>query len=282
LITKEIARYGSGGYTTTSALAENVQSTALWQLVKTWEFMQEYQLEGYGPQIFGSTYGEPRTWFVSFPFHSSPFALHIPSDANGIGGSALTNEYFSSVWYQVQLTLNDSNHAPQGTGPIDFPYVYGKLKDLYQMSGNPEPLRLVEFLTRGMQVTDNGVVMGQVSQISGWSPTSDGDISRLVHPDWYPMFSTLGATTTQEIMQAMLQTWFTKTSSYTPAQYYAAGNSPTYVPNSGMDSSQFGDKVMFIIPQFYAAGVSSTLVNQVTNWASTVWPLGNWSPLLIQ
>jgi hypothetical protein len=279
LLTSEIAKYGSSGSTTTSALAANVYSTAQWQLVKTWEFMQEYQLEGYGPVVFGSTYGEPRTWFSDAAFRSSPFMLHIPSNTTGIGGSALTNEYLSSAWYQVQLTLDDSNHASAGTNPIDWGYVYGKLANLYQVSGNPEPLRLVEYLTRGMQVGDNGIAPNTLN--SGWSPNQNADISRLVHPTFFPMFNSLAASTTQQILQAMLQSWLTKSSQYTPAQYYAAGTaSATYVPNGWYDGL-FGDKVMFTIPQFGAAGVSPSLVNQETDWAATVWPLGNWNSLII-
>ena len=67
---------------------------------------------------------------------------------------------------------------------------------------------------------------------------------------------------------------------FTPAQYYAAGEaSPTYVPSSIWDSSEIGDQIYWMIPQFRAYGVDNATCNTVAQWAATVWPLGNWSAL---
>lgn len=270
LTTQELAKYGVAGASNSSYLSEWIYSTALWQLVKMWELTQTYGLEGYGDQVFGATYAEMRTWFVSYLFQSSPFFLHINDGPGGIGGSAITNEYFSNIWYQVQLTLNDSNHANQGTSPIDWPYVYGKLKDMYNVSDCPEPYRLTEYIMRGMQISDNGLPPG--ANGSGWQPTTVGDISRFVHPSFTPMFNSVPAATKTQLFTTMAQSWINKTNSFTPAQYYAGGlASSVEVVTSAMDGDM-GGKTMFMLPLFGAAGVPVSILQQVSTWANSVYP----------
>jgi hypothetical protein len=280
LINAEITKMGAGGNTSNPNQANAVYSTVQWQLVKMWELMQEYQLEGYGPVIYGTTYGEPRTWFVDTAFKASPFMLRIPFDQTGINGSGLLTQYLASAWWQLQLTLNNSNHANVSSSPIDWPYVYGPGFDgLHQMSQGSNALQFVEYLNKGMQISDNGI--GPDKPLYGWRPDTIARVELLVYPNTAPMFSVFDAGTKKQIYQSMLQAWFTKTSQYTPAQYYAGGMaSPTYVPRSMFDGP-FGDITMWMIPQFQAAGVDPNLLNQITNWAATVWPLGNWKPLLI-
>jgi len=47
-------------------LANKAYSTQLWQIVKAWEITPEFELEGRGRELFGST-GESRTWFNAIP-----------------------------------------------------------------------------------------------------------------------------------------------------------------------------------------------------------------------
>src|SRR5579884_2012589 len=75
--------------------SEQVYSTGRWVLVKTWEMMQEFRLEGYGP-LYYRHYGEARTWENSHAFHASPFMLGVPATDNGIDGSSLKTDYLSS------------------------------------------------------------------------------------------------------------------------------------------------------------------------------------------
>ena len=91
------------------SLTNKVYSTQLWQLVKTWEMMQEFGLEGRGRDLFGST-AESRTWCNVIPGEAAPAAAHIPDGPAGVGGSALTNEYFTAAWYELQIVLNSGNH----------------------------------------------------------------------------------------------------------------------------------------------------------------------------
>jgi len=260
----------------TPEYSEKIYSTALWQLMKTWELMQEFNLEGLGKQIYGPQ-GEPRTWLTDFPFRVSPFMLGIADNQNGIGGSALTNVFFSNVWYQVQLTLNNSNRQAISTYPIDWPYVYGKLMGLHQLSNNPEIGRMVYWMTKAIQVTDNGI--GVENMWVGWRPSTVGDISKLVHWNFLPMWRNVPAARKAQVMEALLRAWFDKSRQYTPPQYITGGTvNPNSVPRSWYDGS-FGDKVFYMIPQFRQAGVSGDLLEDIIDWAETLWPRGNWDTL---
>jgi len=98
----------------TPDLAVKAYATQLWQLVKTWELTQEFGLEARGRELFGPD-GEPRTWFNSIPAATAPATVNIPDGPSGMGGSALTNEYFDASWYQLQILLNSGNPYGQKT-----------------------------------------------------------------------------------------------------------------------------------------------------------------------
>ena len=66
-------------------------------------------LEGRGREFYGST-GEPRTWFNIISLATAPAEANIPDGPNGMGGSALTNEYYDNAWYELQMLLNSGNH----------------------------------------------------------------------------------------------------------------------------------------------------------------------------
>jgi len=90
---KFLRRSVTGKTSWSPELANKVYSTQLWQLVKAWEMMQEYGLEERGRDLFGST-ADARAWCI--PAETAPSAAHIPDGASGVGGSALTNEYFTA------------------------------------------------------------------------------------------------------------------------------------------------------------------------------------------
>ena len=58
-------------------------SMAQWGLVKNWELMNQFQLEGFAQNIFGSQ-ADPRAWYSRQPFFVSPHELKMPS--NGVAG----------------------------------------------------------------------------------------------------------------------------------------------------------------------------------------------------
>ena len=101
-----------------------------------------------------ATTGESRTWFNTIPAATAPAAVNIPDGPSGMGGSALTNEYFDASWYELQVLLNSGNHRHRDRLPVDWVYVIGRFLDLYRESRRPEPARLLVAVIKAMQSTD--------------------------------------------------------------------------------------------------------------------------------
>ena len=153
-------------------LAEKVYSTQLWQLTKTWEMMQESALEDQAPRLLGGL-AEPRMWCNTMPAETAPAATHIPNSPAGVGGSALTNEYLSASWYQLQIILNSGNHRHTGRTPVDWVYVIAHFHELYDLSHQPEPVRLLVAVIKATQSTDPRA--GPEDLDRGWRPDQSID-----------------------------------------------------------------------------------------------------------
>ena len=169
--------YNAGPWT--PALAQQVYDIALWKMVKEWELVHEFNMEGFGPALFGAGIGEPRGWFSGQPFQSSPNMLHIPDlDGQGIDGSALTTFFISSAWYQLQLTLWSHRFAPS-MDPIDWGYNWGFLNGSVVEAHVPSAVRLAFFLAKAGQMTFNGLPPDENSGYSaGPRPFYTFDVSR--------------------------------------------------------------------------------------------------------
>jgi len=153
-------------------ITNKVYSTQLWQLVKTWEMTQEFGLEGRGRELFGAN-AESRTWCNSVPADAAPTAAHIPSGPNGVGGSALSNEYLSAAWYELQIVLNSGNHQHRDRSPVDWVYLIGQFHDLYLQTNYSEPVRLLIAVTKALQSSDPQ--LGPDDYDQGWRPDRNVD-----------------------------------------------------------------------------------------------------------
>jgi len=96
------------------ALTDKVYSTQLWQLVKTWEMMQELGWKD-AAATFRVARGFPHVVQHDSGRDRSIVSSH-PDGAAGVGGSALTNEYFMAAWYELQIILNSGNHQHRDRG----------------------------------------------------------------------------------------------------------------------------------------------------------------------
>jgi hypothetical protein len=97
-----------------SATGEALHSAELWQLVKTWEIVQECGLES------------SRSWENAVP-----------------GSVETTDEYLNNAWYQLQSVV--------GSAKLDWPYLARHLRDLQRVSGRPEPGRLIAMLYQAFE-----------------------------------------------------------------------------------------------------------------------------------
>jgi hypothetical protein len=246
------------------ALTDNIYSTQLWQLVKTWEIMQEFGLEGRGRDLIGLT-ADSRTWCNTIPAETSPSEGFIPDRATGVGGSELSNEYFSASWYELQILLNSGNHQHRDRRPIDWTYVIGRFLDLYGQTHQPEPTRLLVAVTKALQSTDPH--MGPDNVHKGWRPDENIDPRIMISPVWAPIFETLPREVHRALIASLLAAWMDKNLRYSIAEYLPIGMSPRRyytAPTSYGEVS--GGKVWEAAERFRAAGVSDDLIDRLLQW----------------
>jgi hypothetical protein len=245
------------------ALTDKVYSTQLWQLVKTWEMTQEFGLEGRGRDLFGAG-AQDRLWFNTIPAETAPPETRIPDGPAGVGGSALTNEYFSASWYELQLIVNSGNHQHRDRAPVDWVYMVGRYRDLYGQTHQPEPARLLVAVIKSLQSTDPRLGPDNLTQ--GWRPDQNVDPRIMISPAWAPIFKPLPVELHRTLTQSLLAAWMEKNLQYPMAKYLPMDiHRQAYVtPQSYGDIT--GGKVWEAAQQFREAGVSPDLVRRLQQW----------------
>jgi hypothetical protein len=245
-------------------LTNKVYSTQLWQLVKTWEMMQEFGLEGRGRDLFGSA-ADSRVWCNTIPAESAPSAAFIPNGLAGVGGSAVSNEYFNAGWYELQIVLNSGNHQHRERAPVDWVYVIGRFNDLYTQTHQPEPARLLVAVTKALQSTDPH--LGPDDYKQGWRPDQNIDPRIMISPVWEPIFKPLPLELRRALTASLLSAWMDKTLQYPLAKYLPMSAPPAHpyaLPQVYGDIT--GGNVWESARQFRDAGVSAELVNRLQRW----------------
>jgi hypothetical protein len=259
----------------TPATVDQMYSLPQWGMVKTWEMMNEFQLEGFPQSIFGPT-AEPRAWYSKLPFFASPHMLKMPtSGVAGLrNGRQATYVYLSYIWYHLQLILNDSNGQQQDHYPIDWSYVYGFVKDMGGLSSPQAGMHTMWFI-KGLQ-EDNPLTPD--AGLEGWQPNLPYLLS-LIRMEWVAEdWTGVSPATRIPVLESATRAWLSEVTRFTPQQFYKGGwASPTEVPARGAPFGDFGAQIWYTIPQLRYAGVNQTLINQLAAWAQTVWPAANWS-----
>jgi len=244
-------------------LTNKVYSTQLWQLVKTWEMMQEFGLEGRGRDLFGLT-ADSRTWCNTIPAETAPSAAQIPDGLAGVGGSALTNEYFTASWYELQIILNSGNHQHRDRGPVDWVYLIGRFLDLYGQTHQAEPARLLVAVIKALQST--GPNLGPDDFNQGWRPDQNIDPRIMISPVWAPIFKPLPIEVHQALTSSLLAAWMDKNLEYPIAKYLPFGVPPQAYSPPRTYGHISGGKVWEAAQQFRDAGVPPELVRRLQQW----------------
>lgn len=271
--------------TWTTAYMNQLEGTARWMLVKTWELNQEFGLEGMAKTVFLNPKAEARAWKSEVPFLNSPNLLAIPRGsplyANGLLSSWV---YQAFIWYHTQLVLDNSEYQESGASPIDWGYTYGKVADLAQndpppTGWQPEAGLFTLWQMKGLQISNNGFAP---NQNNGWDWLV-ADVSRSTTPALREVWTGITPANRTAIEQGLMNMWLSEVTQFTPAQFYGylgGGISATQVPAAfDPDSSNFVDRVWAMIPRFKYYGVNQTQINQAIAWAQTIWPSGNWAAL---
>jgi hypothetical protein len=241
-------------------------STALWGVTKFWELEQQFGLEGMAQAIYGPNTQTDRAWFANAPFHTGPGISGLPTPSAIGNGLAVTTEYASFGWYQLQLILNDGNG---NSDIIDWPYALGYPTN--NLTWNPWALPdgaprvgtagfLTEWIVKALQIDDLN---------SAQSPTQFVDF-----PGQVSWSINVSATQKVQIINDYLTVWFAKFGAMTQAQFFAL---PMNTPSSSNPAQmEFGQYLINALPQLRYQGADSTLLNQIATWAATIWPSYNW------
>ena len=260
-----LGRYVNAKTVWSSELTDKVYSTQLWQLMKTWELMQKFQLEGKGCSLLGQS-TEPRIWCNTIPAETAPADSHIPNSSAGVGRSALTNEYLSSSWYELQIILNSGDHRHLDRDPVDWVYLIGHFHDLYTQSHQPEPVRLLVAVTKAFQSTDPH--LGPDNLNKGWRPDQGVDPRIMISPRWQPVFESLPSEVRRALTESLLSAWMDKNLQYPITEYLPLPSIQHDYKPHGSYSDISGGKVWSAAGDFRAAGVSVDVVNRLRNWGA--------------
>jgi hypothetical protein len=159
---------------------------------------------------------------------------------------------------------------------MDWGYAYIIINELSQYDSKAQAALLTLWQAKAIQIENNGTNPSQSG--TGWNWLVP-DISRQVSPTFRTLWVGTPAGTRAQISNGSLQGWLNEVQQFTAAEFVAGGAAnPTRVPVPyEPDSSNFEDRVWYMIPRFHFLGATQTLTDQVAAWAKTLWPLGNWS-----
>jgi hypothetical protein len=264
-------------------LPQTLYSAALWMMVKEWELNQEFGLEAMPQAAYGSK-ANVRGWYGNMPFFTSPNMLHIPKGIQGIANGTVVGWYYLAFsWYHLQLILNDGQGKEAGNNPNDYGYVNGMIKDLSNAANaTPEAMLQMTWLIKALQeYTLNGTT--PLNSQYEFVPTQIQAVI-LAHHDWDQLWSATPPATRTAMATAYLQYWFAQLSSFPKTQYYQGTDgggrpwaSATEIPANDDFIGQLGGQLWWMLPRFRFIGVNPNLTFQISAWAATLFPAGNWA-----
>ncbi len=256
---------------------------AHWQLVKSWEVMQEFNLESLLAQSEGFINTAPqddRVWNAIGPFFTALFRIGIPTDPNGgasenpFYGDQLKDSYFTSSWYYLQIILHSGQHVRGGNDPIDWGYYLnhqGKESslNLSNPSNSGSGLGYAGLMTMvwlnseqentAAQTSGDHIYATDGMELDadyGFNPAWGAAFEDLVFPEYFGYgavgpWANLNDTNKGNLLGTLGALWLSQADLWTPAQWDAARNDdgtsfgePTHVCNTnGYGSSDAGDRM---------------------------------------
>lgn len=278
---------------------------AKFNAIKHWEIMHEFDIQGVQPK------GEPYAERMQWPFNNwTVFAIapHIVGDQRGnstmVGQDQEVGYYFSMAWYQLQMILNSGMRNPSGVTPVDWSYNFAHITLPGHYTGYLQPLLLFQNLLKAYQQRDNDVladgnqwVNGSawvMREVSPWRLYSDTYGIDRTHAQLDEYEGGLRAKLTSQMLRMFMEKvnsldesdWprgYDEWENIEPADYVPTANDfgGCLFPNPGsgctdIQNTNEANAIYTIIPLFQEMGVDSATVIQLVDWATQMWPLGNW------
>jgi cytochrome c553 len=253
-----------------------VYSASEWMMVKEWEINQEFGLEGMAATAYGAKAESTRSWYRPPAFGTSPNMLHIPPGVGLGNGLPVTQKYLAFIWYHLQLMLDPGNGEEHDHNPIDFPYVYGFIKDISNAAVTPNAMLHLEWAVKGLQ---EETAHGQSPEIGaeGWYWDAS-DPEELVDPNWAGVWLNTSSSVRSTTTTAFVAAWLAQASSYTPQDYYVGQYaSPTENPATMNSITTLGGAMWWMLPRLRYYKIDPSVVSSYYSWVESMWPSANWS-----
>ena len=280
---------------TTRAQVDADVSLQQWQIVKMWEFAQEYKIEDVVDEIYpvdakGREHGEVRGWpgMAMFAFLIAPHMVHR-DQADGLGPyrDQWSNKYFSTAWYQLQMTVNPGFRESTASRPIDWKYHLPHIDNVDEHFQVDQTMRHLTAYMKSLQIFDNADGAGEST---GWH-------WRDITPAylWYQEVGygtnrgALNRTEFKDVIEPVLDAWITKTEEFSPNDW-CRGEAPFCLSPTSFDprtvrdgyflvNQEYATQMYRLIPEFDRIGVDPAILSRMADWAQVAWPKVDWHSL---
>ena len=278
------------------------RSMASWSAVKQWEIVQRFGLEDDAPRLHPEG-GELRSW-PGQGQNVHQMAAHITAANmnNWTFQQPVVGDHGSSLWYQLQMTLNSGQRQNASVQPQDWPYQFRHIFETGEQTGIWEPARYVQSIIKSYQNANNGRGQGQ----SGWqlrfthpyfmfrpSPGTDGLMAEWdfrganlrrrmtnagllefldhvepldVDDDW--LREKDGVPCNRTDVSGVVRWWCVAPKSQVPV-----------VPDQPFRNnlgSHHADQFWVLIPELTELGVPEGTIQRLRDWCKRMWPEGDW------
>ena len=163
------------------------------------------------------------------------------------------------------MILNDGNGKTHGTFPVDRGYVMGYLYNSLTWDTTLSKPRvgtaglMMEWLAKDLQAND-------LDNVNPYYMT--------IFPGIVSTWSELPASQTSQLMNAWVSTLLNSLHGLNTTQFFAEALNTT---STFVATSSFSGDLAVALPQLRLLGVDPSLLNQLTTWASGVWPGHDWN-----
>ncbi|WP_299184345.1 T9SS type A sorting domain-containing protein [uncultured Aquimarina sp.] len=268
-----------------------------WGAIKTWDIMQTYDLDGIAPDIFGE-YGEKRSW-ISLRRNVFEMAPHrLAGNRNTLPWQDIkVGKYFSTAWYQLQLTINAGNRRASHLWPVDWNYQPNHIAGLHTSADGPKhPYRyLLSHIKMLQQYDDRRSISDRTAlglrQLHPARYTSYANGSHsIILEDLGPIakrnaYEVLLTMTMDLLDKHPINDWLRGED--TSIQYTVRPKDyvPVVIPENKFSLEvhlgKHADAWFTMIPSFREDGVREVVLNRLIDWGEKMWPAGDWESLRV-
>lgn len=285
----ELVVHTRGGETIRTSREDANRGLRHWSSVKQWEIMLEYGLEERAGAIRG---GAPRSWGTQARnvFELAPHRA-APGNDTFAHQSLLVGKYLSTVWYQLQVSLNSGRGFTQARlAPVDWNYQPNHVSDLAtKVPGPAHPVRYAATVAEMLQTfanrspQDSTWGLRQMHPVR-WAPsTGAGDLFDRLDPDRRARLLGAMLAATMDLFERHPPSTWRRDADTSDGVVEPESYVPETITDSGLDAAhqrgRYADCWYTMIPRFREAGVDEAILTRVIDFGAAMWPAGDWDAL---